>query len=246
MRVIRVRAAEQLANEAANILCAQLEASPRSTIALPTGRTPLGLYAELVRRAHTAACCLAEARIFNLDEYCGLSPADPASFSSALHRQLIAPLELDAARVRLLKGDAEDPEAECADYETAIAACGGIDLCVLGLGENGHIAFNEPGSAWSERTRVVELAPLTRARVEAASRDAAAGDAARAPTHGITLGIANVLEARHALLLIAGAHKEAATAALARGVEDIAWPVTCLLRHRNATVIELCARAELP
>jgi glucosamine-6-phosphate deaminase len=136
--------------------------------------------------------------------------------------------------VRCLRGDARDFEAECGEYESAIASLGGIDLCILGLGENGHLAFNEPGSDWSSRTRVVELSESTRSRIEADP------DGPRpVPDRGMTLGIQNVLEARQALLLIAGPRKIAAKAAFLRGIQDRAWPATSLLRHRNATIIEL-------
>ena len=126
-------------------------------------------------------------------------------------------------------------------YERAIAARGGLDLCVLGLGENGHIAFNEPGHA----LRHAHACDALGLRHPRAAR-AGGWEAAAVPTHGITLGIRNVLEARQVLLLIAGSGKEAAAAALHRGIEDESWPVTCLLQHPHVTVIELCAPAPLP
>lgn len=234
MRIIRVHTPAEFVQAAADLVAAQLKSKPRSVLALPTGSTPLGLYAELVRRSRGGAANLAEARIFDLDEYCGLAPADPHSYAAFIREHLAVPLALADDHVRLLRGDARDFDAECGDYERTIAGLGGIDLCVLGLGENGHIAFNEPGSAWDSRTRVVELSDSTRARIEADP------DGLRpAPTHGMTLGIRNVLEARQALLLIAGPRKLAAKAAFVRGVVDLAWPATSLLRHPNATVIEL-------
>lgn len=232
--MIHVHAAAEFAQSAADLVTAQLKSKPRSVLALPTGSTPLALYAELVRRSRGGFANLAEARIFDLDEYRGLPSSDPSSYAAFIRAHLAAPLGLADDHVRLLRGDAPDPQAECDDYERAIAQLGGIDLCVLGLGENGHIAFNEPGSAWDTRTRVVELAASTRARIEAGSTGPRP-----VPTHGLTLGIQNVLEARQTLLLIAGPNKLAAKAALVRGVQDPAWPATSLLRHPNATLIEL-------
>lgn len=232
--MIRVRTPIELACAAADLVGAQLESNPRAVLALPTGSTPLGLYAELVRRARSGAARLAQARIFDLDEYCGLPPDDPSSYAAFIRNHLQLPLSLDDRRVRLFRGNAPDFAAECGEYERAIANQGGIDLCVLGLGENGHVAFNEPGSPWTARTRVVELSASTRARIEAD-----ASGPRPVPTHGMTVGIQNLLEARQALLLIAGPGKLAAKAALARGIEDPAWPVTSLLRHPSATVIEL-------
>ncbi len=138
----------------------------------------------------------------------------------------------------MLRGDAVDPAAECRDYDAALRAADGIDLCILGLGGNGHIAFNEPGAAWDTHTHVVELSAATRARHAAET-----GGGWRVPTHGITLGIASILAARRCLLLIAGAHKAAARASLFGGREDPQWPVTSLLRARDLTVIELCEPA---
>lgn len=175
---------------------------------------------------------LSEARIFNLDEYRGLPRADPHSFAAYLHQRLIDPLRLAPAQVRLLRGDAVDLAAECRDYDAALAACGGLDLGVLGLGTNGHIAFNEPGSSWDERTHVVQLSQST--------------NPWPMPREGITLGIRSLLDARQILLLIAGAGKQAAKAALYRGVEDREWPVTSLLRHPSLTVIELCEAGSSP
>jgi len=235
VRVVRARTPDELAAGAARVVAAVFRENPRSVLALPTGKTPLGLYAELARRSRLGALDLKEARILNLDEYCGLPAADCSSFAAELHRHLIEPLGLGAGRVRLLDGAAADLEAECRSYERAIAACGGIDLCVLGVGVNGHIAFNEPGADWSLRTHVAELALSTRAAFEAER------PGRPVPTHGLTLGIQNILEARRVLLLIASPDKQAAAAALHRGVADTVWPVTCLTTHPDTTVIELYA-----
>jgi glucosamine-6-phosphate deaminase len=241
MRMIRTDTARAFACAAADYVADRLRHNPRSVLALPSGNTPLGLYAELVNRCTSGVMSLAEARIFNLDEYCGLAPTDPHSYAAFLHRHLITPLGLTSDRVRLLRGDAADLEAECRYYDAALATCGGIDVCVLGLGANGHVAFNEPGSSWDQRTHIVRLAQSTRA----AHSGKAAGQW-QIPTHGITMGIRTLLEARHVLLLIAGAHKQAARTALERGVQDLAWPVTCLLAHPSVTVIELCAPEDSP
>jgi glucosamine-6-phosphate deaminase len=234
MRVIRVRTPAALACAAADLLEAQLESKPRSVLGVPTGSTPLGLYAELVHRARGGPSRLADARIFDLDEYCGLPPDHPDSYAAFIRRHLQIPLALEPSHLRLLRGDAPDRAAECSDYESTLASLGGLDVCVLGLGENGHIAFNEPGSEWNTRTRLVDLSESTRARIEADPKGPRP-----VPTQGLTLGIENVLEAGQVLLLISGPHKAAARAALARGVEDPAWPVTSLWRHPKATVIEL-------
>jgi len=240
VRVIGVPSAEALATLAADAVERCIAEKPGAVLALPTGKTPLGLYAELVRRAHGGAGALAQARIFNLDEYCGLPASDSASFAATLRRTLLDPLRMPAARVRLLDGAAVDLEEECRSYERAIADAGGIDLCVLGVGVNGHIAFNEPGADWSLRTHLAELAPATRAAFAAAHRGRPV------PTHGLTLGIRTILEARRVLLLIATSDKRAAALALRRGIADRAWPVSCLARQPHVVVMEPCGLACAP
>jgi glucosamine-6-phosphate deaminase len=241
VRVIRAHSPHEFARVAADFAARQMTEKPHSTLALPTGRTPVDFYAELVKRSLAGELSLAHAQLFNLDEYCGLPAADPRTYAAFLYQHLIAPLELPQAQVRLLRGDAADLEAECRDYDAAIDACGGIDLCVLGLGTNGHIAFNEPGSAWDRRTHIVPLSPAIRAEHQRQARSAW-----ETPSRGITIGIQDVLAARQVLLLIGGARKQAAVAALYRGVPDLNWPVTCLLAHRRLTVIELCVPEESP
>jgi glucosamine-6-phosphate deaminase len=241
VRIVRADTPREFACAAADFTARHLHDEPRLALALPTGSTPLGLYAELVKRSRAGALSFAQARIFNLDEYCGLPRTDPHSYAAFLDRHLIAPLSVAPAKVRLLRGDAADLEAECLDYDAALVACDGIDLCVLGLGTNGHIAFNEPGSSWTQRTHIVHLSRSIRADH---ARQATSGW--EIPTRGITLGIQNLLEARHVLLLIAGAHKRAAITALYRGIEDLDWPVTCLLKHPSVTVIELCGPENSP
>lgn len=241
MRVIRAHGPREFARAAADFAACQMTENPHSTLALPTGRTPVDFYAELVRRSRAGELDLRHAHLFNLDEYCSLPHHDPHSYAAFLYRHLIAPLELPQSQVRLLRGDAADLEAECRDYDAALDACGGIDLCVLGLGANGHIAFNEPGSAWDRRTHIVHLSEAIRAEHQRQARCAW-----KIPSRGITIGIQDVLAARQVLLLIRGARKRAAVAALHRGVANVNWPVTCLLAHRSVTVIELCAPEESP
>ncbi len=236
MRVIRrTGTPAEFSNAAADVIAAELEENPHAVLALPTGNTPIGLYAELVRRSADGLVNLADARVFNLDEYAGLPASDPHSYSAFLHRHLIDPLALKPDRVRLLRGDGLDLEQECRAYDAALAAAGGVDLCVLGLGVNGHIAFNEPGSDWERTTHVVQLSQATRA-----AHERQAVSPWHIPERGLTMGIRSVLDSRSVLLLIAGGGKELAKAAFYRGEPEPAFPVTCLSTHPKLTVIELC------
>ena len=226
------RSGPEFALAAADEVSPLLTEKPDAAIALPTGHTPLGLYAELLERAAAKQLSPAGARYFNLDDYVGLSPDHPLSYARFLRQQFLNPGGVPAEHVRLLDGKASDLEAECLHYESAIASCGGLDLAILGLGPNGHIGFNEPGSDWSASTHVVALSPETRA-MHAAQTQARFP----IPTFGITMGIATIFAARKILLLVAGGAKVNALAAFRRAKPDPAWPVTALLAHRNLTVL---------
>lgn len=220
-----------LAEGAADWIAARLAARPAVAVALATGRTPRGLYRRLVQRRAAGALAGEAARFFNLDEFAGLPPADPRSYSAYLWKHILGPLQAPAAQVRLLRGDAPDLEAECRAYDAAIAAAGGLGLAILGLGTNGHIAFNEPGDDWAAGTHLVTLAPSTRR----AQHHLFAGEA-EIPTRGLTMGIATIRAARSVVLLAMGEGKGPALAALRAGRPDPAWPVTALADHADFTV----------
>jgi glucosamine-6-phosphate deaminase len=235
--ILWCRSRSEFSHAAADHVAALLARKPEAVIALPTGQTPLGLYFELVARAAAKRLSTAQARFFNLDDYLGLSVDDPLSYARFLREHFLMPAGVPEAHIRLLRGDAVEIEAECRDYEAAIEAAGGLDLAILGLGANGHIGFNEPGSDWSAQTHVVSLSPETRATHVAQTQGKFA-----IPEYGITVGISTIVEARKILLLVAGGAKARALAAFRRGIADAKWPVTALLGHRNLTVL---AEAEL-
>jgi glucosamine-6-phosphate deaminase len=235
--ILWCRSGSELSRVAADHVAALLARKPEAVIALPTGQTPLGLYAELVARATAKRLSAAQARFFNLDDYLGLSVDHPLSYARFLREHFLVPAGVAEEYIRLLQGDAVEIEAECGDYEAAIAAAGGLDLAILGLGTNGHIGFNEPGSDWSAQTHVVSLSQETRARHVAQTQGKFA-----IPEYGITVGISTIVAAREILLLVVGGGKARALAAFRCGIPDPKWPVTALLTHRNLTVL---AEAEL-
>ncbi len=232
MRLIHAASAAEFDACAAGIVCTHLLQHPGSLVALPTGRTPLGLYQALKERTDAELAALRAARYVNLDEYQGLPAADPRSYAAFLNHHLFGPLAIAASRVRLVRGDAPDSAAECRDLEDHIRAAGGIGLAILGLGANGHIAFNEPGTPWSTRTH---LARLTHETLTVNER---VGGSALPPS-GLTLGIATLRAARSILLLAAGASKREALARLCQGEPQVEWPATSLIGHPDLTV--LCA-----
>ncbi|MQT15487.1 glucosamine-6-phosphate deaminase [Segnochrobactrum spirostomi] len=229
---------EALAEAAARHVAALIARRPNAAIAFPTGATPLATYRRLAAMRADGAFDLSQARVFNLDEFAGKGPQDAQSYANFLGRHLTGPLALPADHVRFFNGAAPDPEAECAAVERAIEAAGGLDLAVLGLGRNGHVAFNEPGSAWDSPSRVVELAEETRA-----AQGPLYDDPTDVPKFGLTLGLAPLRRARSLLLLVSGRGKSAALDALARGEADPRWPVTSLLGHDNLAVLATRAAA---
>jgi glucosamine-6-phosphate deaminase len=214
---------------AAEIVAARIRAKPDAVLLLPTGTTPLGMYGRLVGLHAEEGLSFALTTFFNLDEYLGLTPAHPASYHVYMEENFYGLVDADPARVHVPDGSSPDPKAECERYEAAIREAGGVDLCVLGIGRNGHIGFNEPGAPFASRTRVVQLAESTR-RVNAADFE---GN--RAPERAITVGMATIFEAREVLLLASGANKALAVAATVEGGTSESVPASMLLGHPNTT-----------
>jgi glucosamine-6-phosphate deaminase len=216
---------------AADVVAELLAAAPGVVLALPAGNTPRPVYAALVRRHRDDGLSFARATAFTLDEYAGVAADHQASFRRYMFEELYRHVDLPRAGAHAPEATAADLHAECARYEGAIAAAGGIDLCLLGIGGNGHIAFNEPGSSFESRTRVVALADDSRAAVAGAF----GGEAV--PTRALTMGIATILAARRCVLLAYGAGK---ADVIARAIQDPptpALPASALQLHPDATII---------
>ena len=197
---------------------------------LPTGITPLGMYVRLVEMHRSGGISFAGATFFNLDEYLGLASSHEASYHVYMKEHFYGLIDADPARVFVPDGTAPDPEAECERYEAAITEAGGIDVCVLGIGRNGHIGFNEPGAPFDSRARVVELSESTR-KVNAGDFDAD-----RAPERAITVGMATIFESRDVLLLASGTNKAGAVAAAMEGDVSESVPASMLRSHPNASL----------
>ncbi len=217
---------------AAGFVLDLLAGRPEAVVALPTGGTPAGMYARLRAAGAVNPALFSRARWFDLDEYVGLGASHPLSFAHFLHVHLFDAIAPQPAQVRLLRGNAADIETECRDYDQAIESAGGLDLAILGLGANGHIAFNEPGSPWHLTTHGVELSEQTRAANAAWLRTTE-----DIPGLGLTMSIATLRQARNILLLVSGDSKRWALQSLLAGVEDPAWPVTSLIGHPRLTVV---------
>jgi glucosamine-6-phosphate deaminase len=231
MEVVILPSAEAIGAHAARLVARLLERKPDAVLALPTGSTPRPLYAELGRMHREEGLSFARATTFNLDEYVGIAPDHPASFHHYMAEALFRHVDLSPERIHLPDGMAADIPAACAAYEAAIAAAGGLDLVVLGLGEDGHIAFNEPTSSLGSRTRIKTLSQRTRAANQAAF------GASPVPRHVITIGIATILSARRCLLLASGARKAAAVARTVEGALAALCPASALQLHPHASVL---------
>ena len=222
---------EAMSAAAADIVASKLREKPRAVFMVPTGTTPLGMYRGLVERHEREGLSFARATFFNLDEYLGLPQDHPASYHVYMRENFYGLVDVDPGRVHVPDGAAPDPEAECERYERAIRAAGGVDLCVLGIGRNGHIGFNEPGASFDSRTRVVRLAESTR-RVNATDFE---GE--RAPERAISVGMRTISDSREVLLLASGANKAEAVAAAVGGEVSEDVPASALRLHPNVTLL---------
>ncbi|MBI5160378.1 MAG: glucosamine-6-phosphate deaminase [Micrococcales bacterium] len=231
MEVIILSDAAQVARVAAAVV-AEVAARPNAVLGLATGSSPLGIYRELAAAVERGALDLSTTRGFALDEYVGIPEEHPQSYASVIRGEVIEPLGMDPALVRVPDGRARDIEAACDEYEAAIRAAGGIDLQILGVGANGHIGFNEPTSSFASRTRIKTLAPRTR------EDNARFFDSVEeVPTHCLTQGLGTIMESRCALLVAQGEAKADAVAAVVEGPVTSVVPGSILQHHRRATIV---------
>nr|WP_298249118.1 glucosamine-6-phosphate deaminase [uncultured Halomonas sp.] len=207
-------------------------AKPEAVLGLATGGTMEPMYARLVEMLQTSPGDLSRLTTFNLDEYIGLAASHPQSYRYFMGRHLFDKLSLTPERVHLPDGLAEDIDGACRAYSAAIQAAGGLDLQLLGIGSNGHIGFNEPHTRFSCRTHAIALSEQTR-------RDNGRffNDPDEVPTHALTLGIQDILEAREVLLVATGPGKAGIMAELYRSDADEALPASALKRHPNVTIV---------
>lgn len=207
-------------------------ASPATVLGLATGATMQGVHGGLAERAARQGLRFDRVTTFNLDEYWRVPPDHPGAFTHQMRAQVFGPLGIDPARSHLPDGMATDADAEAARYEALIAAAGGIDLQLLGIGTNGHIGFNEPPSGPESRTRLVALAEATR---EANARHFPPPWAM--PSHALTVGVGTILDARRCLLLALGPAKAAAVARMIEAPPSPLCPASALQRHPAVTVV---------
>jgi len=232
MQVVILENADAVAREGAALVAAQLADNPASVLGLATGGTPIALYQELVREHRAGALSFAKVTTFNLDEYVGLPPEHPQSYRSFMRARLFDQVDIDPARTHLPEAQGGNPLRIGALYEAAIAAAGGIDLQILGIGIDGHIGFNEPSSSLGSRTRVKTLTARTR---QDNARFFPPGE--QTPELAITMGIATILDARKIVMLATGAHKADTVAQMIEGPLRAMCPASALQLHPRTCVL---------
>ncbi|HYM15821.1 MAG TPA: glucosamine-6-phosphate deaminase [Dehalococcoidia bacterium] len=236
MRIDVLADEDGVAQRAADTVCETVRARPEAHIGLPTGRTPVGAYTELARREDAGAVDFSRATGHAIDEFAGVPATTPGTNADFFRRHVR--LRLKALHCPM--SAARYPDVHIRAFAESIRFGGGLDLCVLGIGVNGHIAFNEPGSPRDAVARVVELTEETRA----AHADAF-GSVERVPARGMTLGVADLMEARELVVLATGAHKAAAVRAAIEGEPSAAVPASWLQGHAAVTWLLDAAAAAL-
>jgi glucosamine-6-phosphate deaminase len=243
MQVLKLPSANTAASAAADLVIDALTTHEAPVLGLPTGRTAVPLYAALVARHRAGRADFSRATTFNLDEFANLAPDHPGSYHAFMREHLFAHVNLAPDRTHLLRGDARDWRAEIARFERRLADRGGLDLAVVGIGMNGHVAFNEPAPALVARTHRVRLAASTR-RANAGPFGKRWQDV---PTHALSMGIATILSARRVVLLATGAHKAAIVARALTGAVTTRVPASLLQVHPDVVVVlDRAAAGRLP
>jgi glucosamine-6-phosphate deaminase len=232
MEIIILPTAEEASEVAARLVARQVLEKPNSVLGLATGSTPCRLYQSLARKHRAEGLDFSRVTSFNLDEYVGLAPEHPASYHRFMEENLFSHVNIPHERIHIPDGLAADIPAHCAAYEQAIREAGGIDLQILGLGSDGHLGFNEPGSSLASRTRIKTLTERTRsdnARFFTANE--------QVPHHVITMGLGSIMESRMCLLLAFGKGKAEAVAASVEGPVTANVPGSLLQFHSRTKVL---------
>lgn len=202
-------------------------------LGLPTGSSPIGMYRELVKAYQEGQVSFRHVITFNMDEYVGLPEQHPESYHSFMAKNLFNHIDMKPANIHILNGNAADLSAECARYERLIVEAGGIDLFIGGVGVDGHIAFNEPGSSLRSRTRVKTLTTDTRL-VNSRFFD---NDMNKVPSQALTVGVATIMDAREVMILVNGHNKARALQAVVEGPVTQTYTVSALQMHEHGIIV---------
>jgi glucosamine-6-phosphate deaminase len=202
-------------------------------LGLPTGSSPLGIYKKLIETHREGKLSFKNVITFNMDEYTGLPASHPQSYHYFMYENFFKHIDIDRNNIHILDGMADDPLKECTLYEEAIKAAGGIDLFLGGMGSDGHIAFNEPGSSLASRTRIKTLTEETRA----ANARFFDNDISKVPLTALTVGVGTVTDAREILIIVSGRNKARALKAVVEDGVNHMWTLSCLQMHPQAIIV---------
>lgn len=238
MRVIIEQNYDQLSLWAANYVINKINAANPTAekpfvLGLPTGSSPIGMYKALVEACKAGKVSFKNVVTFNMDEYVGLPESHPESYHTFMANNLFNHIDCPKENIHILNGNAEDLEAECANYEKMIEEAGGIDLFIGGIGPDGHIAFNEPGSSLTSRTRVKTLTTDTRI----ANSRFFGGDPNNVPLHALTVGVGTVMSAKEVLILCNGHNKAKALYQAVEGGITQMWTISALQLHQHGIIV---------
>jgi glucosamine-6-phosphate deaminase len=232
MNILKVTNYEEMSKTAADYIINKARQNPNITLGLATGGSPVGTYKNLIQDHIQNGTSYNNVTTFNLDEYIGLSGENPNSYRYFMNSILFDHLDIQKKNTHIPSGVAKDVQEECLNYESMLKHHGGIDLQILGIGSNGHIGFNEPGTPFSSKTQIVDLAPSTR---EANARFFS--NINEVPTQAITMGISTIMQSREILLLVSGESKSEAVQQLLYGEIDEQFPASVLRLHPNVKII---------
>lgn len=232
MKIYTEKDYDAVSKRAAALVAAQIKEKNDSILGLATGSSPVGMYKELVEMYNAGELSFKNIRTVNLDEYAGLADDDKNSYHYFMNQHLFTKVDIDPANTHLPNGIAADPDTECKSYESLVQSMGGADLQVLGLGENGHIGFNEPGTPFTEETHLVDL---TESTIRANSR--LFEKIEDVPRQAYSMGIKTIMSAKRILLIVTGAAKADALAKVLNGPVTEAVPGSVLQNHPDVTVI---------
>lgn len=239
MKLVILEDAQQIARQVSEIFIAQVEAKKDSVLGFATGASPVPTYELLVEAYKQGKLSLKDITTFNLDEYCGIPASCEQSYRTFMFENLFGKTDVDPEKVNFLNGNAADFAAECKEYEGKIAAAGGIDIQLLGVGVNGHIGFNEPSDTITDIPFAVELTDSTK---QANSRYFEDG---KVPDYALTMGIGDIMRAKKIVLIATGDSKKNAVKAIRDGEISSRCPATFLRLHPDAVVFADKAAAAL-
>ncbi len=240
MDIIKCKDEDEMSRRAASLVAEAIHRDPHSILGLATGSSPVGMYKNLVKFYEQGTLDFSKVRSFNLDEYYPIQPEDPQSYRHFMNENLFDHINIDPANTHVPQGNAEDPEAVCEAYDLMIQAAGGIDLQILGIGNNGHIAFNEPADHFPAGTHLVDLQEST---IKANARFFASE--ADVPRQAISMGIGSILRAKRIILLASGEAKAEAVKACVEGPITPFCPASALQLHPDVTIFVDEAAAKL-